>query len=358
MKVTIKKQTLENLVSSLNPYVDRRDLSSIISHIYLKASNGVLELKATDQEIGLEFFLTNDIDIKEEGEATANGKSLQDIIKGLKNGEITLETNKDTLIVKQNRSRFKIVMQKTSDFPNFPSIENKAKFEINANLLSLGLKKVATCIEEKNPRTEFTGALIDIKKENISLVGSDGKKLSVFNLNIQNEKEFKIILPKRAIIEVQKLFTNNIDIFYDDTMLIAKGENFLFYTKLINGRYADYEKVINIDFKNSVILNREKIIEGIRTVNIISENIKITLNKNSIDFEALSLVGDEAKTQIDVDLNIENSYELRLKYKNILDFLSTTNNENFELKYNEVAMPIMLLCDDLKTVITQINMVR
>ena len=358
MKVTIKKQVLESIVSSLNPYVDRRDLSAITSHIYLKANAWLLELKATDQEIGLQYSLNNDIDIKEEGEATANAKSLQDIVKSLKDGEITLETVGETLVVKQNRSRFKIAMQKSSDFPAFPNIDGKAKFEINASLLSSGLKKVVTCIESNNPRPEFTGALIDIRQDNIFLVGSDGKRLGVFALNIANEKEFKIILPKRAIAEMQKLFSNDIEIFYDETMLIAKGQSFLFYTKLINGRYADYERVVNTEFKHSVILNRNEIIEGIRTVNIISEDIKITLNKTSIDFEALSVVGDEAKTQIDANLQIEAPYELRVKYKNILDFLGTTNSDSFELKYNEAAMPIMLHSDDLRTIVTQVNIAR
>ena len=89
-----------------------------------------------------------------------------------------------------------------------------------------------------------------------------------------------------------------------------------------------------------------------------SEDIKITLNKTSIDFEALSVVGDEAKTQIDANLQIEAPYELRVKYKNILDFLGTTNSDSFELKYNEAAMPIMLHSDDLRTIVTQVNIAR
>lgn len=355
MKFTIKKQVLENIVSNINPYLEKRDNSAITSHIYFCAKDGVVFIKATDQELGLCYQINSEIDIKEGGEATANGKSLLDIIKGLKDGEVTLYDENDSLRIKQNRSLFKISMQKASDYPDFPSTAGKAQLNLNSNLLAGGLKKVEPCIDANNAKYEFTGALLDIKSDSVNIVGSDGKRLAVCALNVASDKEFKIILPKRAINEIQKLFNKEIELFYDETILIAKGADFTFFTKLINGKYADYERVVNVNYADKITLKRDEIIAGIKTVRTISDIVKITFSKNTIDFEVLSNVGDEAKDQIETELNINESFDILVRYKNLLDFLGSIDTATFELRYGQKGMPFIVQSENLSTIITQIT---
>lgn len=354
MKFTIKKQVLEKIISNLNSFTEKKDLSAVNSHIYFNMGESGLIIKATDSEIGLEYQV-NEVELKEMGEATAHGKNLLDIIKNLKDGEITLSTEGDNLHVKQNRSQFKIAMQKASDFPKFPSIENKDKFNINAGILSQSLKKVEYCIDPNNPKYEFTGALLDIKESGINIVASDGRRLAVYELNINAEKNVKIILPKRAIAEIQKLLTQNIEIFYDETILMARAENFVFFTKLINGTYADYERLINSNFANKTTLNRDKILEGIKTVKLLSEDVNIKFSKEIISFATQNQVGEIAQTEIETAIDIQNDYEVKVKSKNILDFLGAIEDENFEFNYNDAGMPIMLKSANLRTMIVQVS---
>lgn len=354
MKFTIKKQVLEKHISNLNSFTEKKDQSAVNSHIYFKVDEKGLILKATDNEIGLEYQIT-DVDIKENGEATAHGKNLLDIIKNLKEGEITLSTENDNLHVKQNRSQFKIAMQKASDFPFFPSLDGKDKFDINAGILSQSLKKVEYCIDPNNPKYEFTGALLDIKESNINLVASDGRRLGVYELNINAGKNVKIIIPKRAIAEIQKLLTQNIEIFYDETILMAKAENFVFFTKLINGNYADYERLINSNFANKIILKRDQITDGIKTVKLLSEDINIKFSQNLMSFETQNQLGEIAQTEIEVELSISQDYEIKVKSKNILEFLGAIETQEFEFNYNDAGMPIMLKSENLRTMIVQVS---
>lgn len=354
MKFTIKKQVLEKHISNLNSFTEKKDQSAVNSHIYFKVDEKGLILKATDIEIGLEYQIT-DVDIKENGEATAHGKNLLDIIKNLKEGEITLSTENDNLHVKQNRSQFKIAMQKASDFPFFPSLDGKDKFDINAGILSQSLKKVEYCIDPNNPKYEFTGALLDIKESNINLVASDGRRLGVYELNINAGKNVKIIIPKRAIAEIQKLLTQNIEIFYDETILMAKAENFVFFTKLINGNYADYERLINSNFANKIILKRDQITDGIKTVKLLSEDINIKFSQNLMSFETQNQLGEIAQTEIEVELSISQDYEIKVKSKNILEFLGAIETQEFEFNYNDAGMPIMLKSENLRTMIVQVS---
>ncbi len=355
MKVLIKKNVLESIVINTNPYLDKKDLSSITSHIFLSARDGVLNIKATDNEIGLEYKVKN-ATIADEGMATANGKKLLDIIKSLKDGDIMLETIQNHLYIKQNNSKYRLPMQKPEDFPEFPSLENKKKFDINAGSLSKSLKKISSSIENVNSKIELTGALIDIKKDHINLVGTDTKRLSVYQLEINSQNDpFSIIIPKKAITEIQKLFFENIKIYYDENIFIAVSQNFEFFTKLINGRYPDYTRVVPNEIKQNIILNREKIIEGIKTISMLSEIVKITIAPDNISFESINDDNSEAKTFIEYRSNVSDQIILGVKNRFILDFLSSIEDSEFNLGYNEPNLPFILSSGDLRTVVMPVN---
>lgn len=355
MKVLIKKNILETIIINTSSYLDKKDLSSITSHIFINAKNSTLTIKATDNEIGLSYKSQN-VNIVDEGIATANGKKLLDIIKSLKDGEVILETIQNHLYIKQNNSKYRLPMQKADDFPDFPTIENKKRFNINAANLSKSLKKITNSIENTNSKIELTGALIDIKNNSINLVGTDTKRLSVYTIDIESQSEpFSIIIPKKAIVEIQKIFYENIEIYYDENIFIAISQNFEFFTKLINGRYPDYERVIPKESKININLNREKMIEGIKTISMLSEIIKITINKENITFESINNDNSEAKTVIEQKFDIEDNIILGVKNRFILDFLSSIEDSEFTLSYNDVGLPFVLSSEELKTVIMPIN---
>ena len=355
MKVLIKKNILETIIINTSSYLDKKDLSSITSHIFINAKDSTLTIKATDNEIGLSYKSQN-VNIVDEGIATANGKKLLDIIKSLKDGEVILETIQNHLYIKQNNSKYRLPMQKADDFPDFPTIENKKRFNINAANLSKSLKKITNSIENTNSKIELTGALIDIKNSSINLVGTDTKRLSVYTIDIESQSEpFSIIIPKKAIVEIQKIFYENIEIYYDENIFIAISQNFEFFTKLINGRYPDYERVIPKESKININLNREKMIEGIKTISMLSEIIKITINKENITFESINNDNSEAKTVIEQKFDIEDNIILGVKNRFILDFLSSIEDSEFTLSYNDVGLPYVLRSEELKTVIMPIN---
>ncbi|ANE33402.1 DNA polymerase III subunit beta [Campylobacter hyointestinalis] len=355
MKVLIKKNVLESIVTNTNPYLEKKDLSSITSHIFISAKDGILSIKATDHEIGLAYKVKNAV-INDEGKATANGKKLLDIIKSLKDGDIMLETIQNHLYIKQNNSKYRLPMQKAEDFPSFPNLENKKKFDINAGLLSKSLRKISNSIEAVNSKIELTGALIDVKKEYINLVGTDTKRLSIYKLETNSDNEnSNIIIPKKAITEIQKLFFENIEIYYDENILIAVSQNFEFFTKLINGKYPDYNRVVPNETKQNLILNREKMIEGIKTISMLSEYIKITFNAENISFESINEDNSEAKTLIEYKNNISEEIVIGMKNRFMLDFLTSIEDSEFSLGYNDSGLPFILRSGDLKTIIMPVN---
>lgn len=355
MKAIINKNALESIVTNTNPYLEKKDLSAITSHIYIQAKDGILNIKATDHEIGLAYKLSN-VKIVDEGNATANGKKLLDIIRSLKDEEVTLETVNNYLYIKQKNSKYKLPMYKFEDFPKFPSAEGKNKFDIDSIMLGRSLKKILPNIDSNNPKFELNGALIDIKQGYINIVGTDTKRLSVFRFETPTQNEFSIIIPKKAISEIQKLFFDRIEIYYDENILIAQSSNFEFFTKLINGKFPDYDRVIPKEIKKRIRLSRDKMVEGIKSISILSENMKIIFAPQTITFESIVEDNSEARTVIDYQTGLEEEFFIGVKNRYLMDFLGNIEEDSFELGFNDANLAFTVSSNELKTIIMPINL--
>ena len=240
MKIIVTKQLIESVLINMQPFLEKKDATQITSHIYLEAKNNICTIKATNSEIGLIIQIEN-VDIEEEGSITANGKRLLDIIRILKDEEIILERQKDNLNIKQNKSRFKLPIFNPNNFPTFPNIENKSQITLNSINLIKGLKYISPSIDNNNPKFELNGALLNIQENITELVGTDTRRLAVASIKNRSKDEISIIIPKKAIMEIQKLFIDQIEIYYDETNLIIVNNNYFFFTRLINGNYPDYQ---------------------------------------------------------------------------------------------------------------------
>lgn len=355
MKVSIGKSVLETVLIKSQPYLEKKDLSQITSHLYIACDEDVFTIKATDYEIGLTYH-TQNIRIVDQGKASANGKKLLDIVKILKDEEIVLETINDYLYIKQNNSKFKLPMFNPNEFPDFPSIENKPQFELDSKILVHSIKKIASAIDTNNPKFELNGALIDIQNGYLNLVATDTRRLAIVKLENQIQDSFSLIIPKKAIAEIQKLFFDEIEMYYDENTLIAKSKDFTFFTKLINGKFPDYERIIPKEKNFRLLLDRSKMIDAIKQVSTISNEMKITFKQNNIVFESLNDDNIEAKTEIEFNTGLQSEIILAVNARYVNDFLANIDDNNFTLGYNDSGLPFTLENDTFTTIVMPIMM--
>lgn len=350
MKLNINKNTLEAAILLCNAYVEKKDSSTITSHLLFHAEDDKLTIKASDFEIGLVYKIRK-IRIENSGFATVNAKSIVDVIKNLNNEELTLETIDNSLFIRQKSTKYKLPMFNYEDFPEFPSTDNKNKFDIDSSDLSRSLKKILPAIDTNNPKYSLNGAFLDIKTDKINFVGTDTKRLAVYTLEKNNPNEFHISIPKKAILEMQKLFYEKIEIFYDENMLIAKNENFEFFTKLINDKFPDYERVIPQNFKQEFTFQTEDFVDSLKKISVVADKMKLHFMKNKIVFEGISLDNMEAKTELETQLNIEEEFALTIKIKYLVDFLNTIEENEFKIKIQEPNLAFIVSSAGLEVII-------
>jgi len=353
MKIKAQKQIIESILINLQPFLEKKDASQITSHILFHSQNNKCIIKATDSEIGLKI-VTDHIIIESEGSFTANGKKLLDIIRILKDDEITLEVLDNTLIIKQKHSKFKLPIFDANSYPDFPSIENKPQITLDSLSLIQNLKKISPAIDTNNPKFELNGALINIKNNATDLVGTDTRRLAIATILGNNSEELSLIVPKKAILEIQKLFLDQIDIYYDETNLIISNENYFFYTRLINGKFPDYQRIVPSSTKHQIILPKKEMIDSIKMITTISQEIKMRLLSDVIIFESLSADNVEAKTELEIDTGLNEKFEISFNSKYLLDFISQVDKNEFTIEFNEPSLPFIVKDDNFITIIMPI----
>lgn len=365
MKITLNKNNFEIVLNNFQSFLDKKDSSQITSHIYLETIDNKLLLKATDYEVSIQSKI-DILEKLEDGIATVEGKKILSIIKPLDDGEITMETKGAQIIIKQNKTKYELPTFNATEFNNATKFPEIADSDTKINLDSIdfieSIKKVAVAADSPKAdmhRIELSGTLLDVKDYHCNFVGTDTRRLAIIRHNTQSVgAQISIIIPKRAIMEITKLFYDEFEIYInkkpesDPTMLFIKSQNYTFSTKLISGKYPDYEKIIPKEFKLECKLPKDAIIKAIKKVNSLSANVKITLDSQGLLFESMNQEsGEIAESKIELALNIAESITLGMNSKYILDFLNFVSGEEFEILINEGNMPFMVRDSQYSTIV-------
>jgi len=353
MKIRANKQIIESILINLQPFLEKKDASQITSHIYFETLEDRCIVRATDTEIGLQI-ITEAFQIDHPGSFTANGKKLLDIVRILKDDEITLELFDNAVLIKQKHSKFKLPVFDAEAFPKFPDLDDKPKISLDSMNLIRNLKKITPAIDTNNPKHELNGALINIKKESTDLVGTDTRRLAIATIPNPSEEELDLILPKKAILEIQKLFLDRIEIHYDQTTLIITNDDYFFFTRLINGKFPDYQRIVPQSLKHQIELPKREMLDAIRMITTISQDIRITFLPDSVLFNGISGDNVEAKTEIELQTGIPDRFDISLNSRYLLDFLAQIEHDHFTMGLNESTLPFLVRDENFITIIMPI----
>jgi DNA polymerase-3 subunit beta len=353
VKFVIAKAELENTLSTLQPFLEKKDNSLITAHVLFETKNDELKIRATDNEIGL-VIKTTEFDLESEGSFTVNGKKILDVVRALNDDQILLEGNAESLQIKQNRSKYKLPSFNPDLFPHFNMETGDGEVSIDGKKLIQALRKITPAIANANPKFELNGALIDVRASSINVVATDTKRLALYKIEQSSDKNYPIIIPKKAIAEMVKIFTSDLKLYYDETNLTITNDNYFFYTRVINGKFPDYERIVPRELKRSFLFNVNKFIDAIRQVSTLSTEIKITFESGLIRFETLNESIEEAKTAIETDISVEDPISIAVNSRFILDFLTQTQSEQFAIGVNDSSSPFILRSENFSTIVMPI----
>jgi len=354
MKIVIPKRELENTLVKSIPFLEAKDMSQITSNVLITLSDDTMSINATDYQMGLKSTVSV-MGIVNDGTAIVNGKKLLDIIKVLKDDNVTIETKGNDLHISQSRSKFKLSLFGDGEFPSFPKMDNSIELSIDSARMINALREITPSIDLNNPKHEFNGALIDIKSDGINFVSSDMRRLSLVNIPGENDNELAIIIPRKAILEIQKLFIEDVKIYCNDIYLIIEANNFIFFAKLVNGKFPDYSRIIPSEINHSINIPKLSMIESIKQVQIVSDEITINISDDTMTFGAVNDFNDKSSTDMEIEYS-GGDIVFAVNSKILLDFLNVIYNNEFTIQINDANLPFILESGDLKTIVMPIQL--
>lgn len=350
MEFKIEKTILSDAIASLNSYVEKKDLKSIVANILVKIDNCVLTMYATDYDFGLSLDIVN-IQDSTDGEFLVNATNFLNIIKRLKAGEVHIILNGNSITIKQNKSKLNLEVLPTNDFPKYKLDEsNMQTLDFKSSEIVKGIKNTLFSVDNNNPKYELQSMLFDFDKT-LKIVSTDTRSLSVYDTKIEVDKQMQLLIPKKSIVEIQKLLLVDCTILFDNTNFIIKLKDILFHTKLINGKFPAYQRVIPERFNYEFEILTQTFIENIKLVTALEPIIKISFGPGLIKIESNPADGKNiAVTEIENENINANDVFIKANSTQLLNALNNVESSVFKFMMNEHNLPMMLQDGSFKVI--------
>ncbi len=353
MKFQISKSKLFKSLSHLQGIVDKKNSLPILSNILIEAKNSNLILSSTDMDISIVDKL--ECNVLEEGSTTLNSQILYDIVRKIdENTNIEIISNNGKILtLRASGSRFSLSCLPKEDFPIIDKDSEGASIKINSKVLFKLIDKTKFAISNEETRYFLNGLYFNIfeenNKTNVTLVGTDGHRLAKFSHSIdQKTNKFSgVIIPRKTINELSKLLSDidkEIEILISSSKIIFYIEDLVFISKLIDGTFPDYKRVIPNENDNILEVNREKLLSAVDRVSTIANEkspvIKFKVLKDIIN---LNTISNDNSTATE-DLTIEYSgkeFEIGFNSKYIMDIINNLEDNQITLKFKDGSSPII-----------------
>jgi len=253
--------------------------SNLPGAIYITTKNGQVELQGNDFELGIR--LTIDGDIKEPGTLVVGSRYFQELIRKLPGDTIELYKPEDgnSLTITSGSSEFNLVTLHPDDFSLVEQIHDQDHVNIDSFAMKelIDLTNYAAATDEDRP--VFTGALLEIKENEVTMVATDTHRMAVKKITIDEPATtpMRAIIPTKTLAEVSRLLpTDNpamINIIWNRTQIVFNFESIYIISRLIEGTYPEYEKVIPSQFDSSAVIDRREFAGAVDRVSLLAKDI-------------------------------------------------------------------------------------
>ncbi len=353
MKFQISQKKIFKTLSHLQGIVDKKNTLPILSNILLEAKDNTLTLSSTDMDISIVEKL--DCNVLEDGSTTINSQIIYDIVRKLdNNNEVEMISNNGKILtVRASGSRFSLSCLPKEDFPIIDQKSDGVNIKINSRILFKLIDKTKFAISNEETRYFLNGLYFNIHKENekseVTLVGTDGHRLAKFSHTLDQsiEQVTGVIIPKKTINELSKLLSdidNDVDIVISSNKIIFYIENLVFMSKLIDGTFPDYKRVIPNDNKNTLEVNRDKLLSAVDRVSTVANEkspvIKLNLLKDVINLNTVNNDNSTASEDLKLSYNGED-LEIGFNSKYIMDIVNNLEDEMITIKFKDGSSPII-----------------
>ena len=340
MNIIINTEEFVDHLSKVVGVVDRKQTMPILGHVLISGSSGEITITATDLEVQVSSkFKAN---ISEDFLITLPGRKLFDILRSLGNTELELSSDNDTILLKTAKSKFSLQQLPSNEFPLFENTEGDQTFSIKQQTLSEIFNKTQFAMAQQDVRFYLNGLLLEINPESLNVVGTDGHRLAKTTTTLDKKSitEQSCIVPRKAIQELTRSLSDEKEC---KVSLVDNQASFSFSqvsltTKLIDGTFPDYNRVIPAEPTTNIILDTKILKPALQRVSILANEkfrgVRIDIDNNKIIISSENPEQEQAVEDIDIDdTNVKLSIGFNVSY--LIDAVNACSGELVTLGVND-----------------------
>jgi DNA polymerase-3 subunit beta len=348
MKFQILQENLSKALSVASRFASSKAQLPILGNILLSTKKSKVYVSSTNLEISASVQVG--AKIEEEGEISVPAKVITELVSNLPKETISLSAEKEQLKVSTTGFSSKILGINPSDFPKIPtSISEEESVKLSWESLASSLSQVLFATSTDETRPVLTGVLFLFSGESLSLVATDGFRLSrkMIPLKVKKESVGKIVIPKGVLGEITRSEATDSEILMfkesKEKQVIFGVGDIILASRLLEGEYPDFEKIIPRSASVKVLLDKEEFLRAIRLASIFAREsanivrIKVLDDLVKVLAESSAAGSQETKVDAKVEKEKKEDFEIAFNYKFLEDFLHSVVGDEIEMRFTGVS---------------------
>lgn len=338
MKLSTSRESLLKPLQAVIGVVERRQTMPVLANVLLVAKDSNLSITATDLEV--ELVASSAVDsVEVPGEITVPARKFLDICRSLPdNATVTVALKGDRLSVQSGRSKFVLATLPAAEFPIIDDIDADRELTLAQADLGVLLEKTHFSMAQQDVRYYLNGLLLETDGKKLRAVATDGHRLALCDatLNASSGAKTQVIVPRKGVLELQKLLSGEGDVelsFGANHIRIVVGD-IRFTSKLIDGRFPDYDRVIPETNANVVKASRDALRHSLQRAAILSNEkyrgVRLEFKNNSIRVQANNPDQEEAEDEVEVEYSGD-KMEIGFNVNYLLDALAAVEIDDVEV---------------------------
>lgn len=341
MKFTAAREALLKPLQAVIGVVERRQTMPILSNVLLIAKDGLLTITATDLEV--ELVAEAIVDTEANGEITVSGRKLLDICRALPEGaQISVSLSGEKLSVRSERSKFNLVTLPAAEFPVIEDIKAGQTITVSQKSLRRLIEKTHFSMAQQDVRYYLNGMLLETGGSYLRAVATDGHRLALCRVALDGDEreEQQVIVPRKGVLELQRLMEGDGDLNIElgANHIRIQLENIRFTSKLIDGRFPEYDRVIPKKSANELKANRADLKAALQRTAILSNEkyrgIRLVIRDSGVVLQAHNPEQEEAEEELEVQYSGED-IEIGFNVNYLLDALSAVEGDEVTLSVQD-----------------------
>lgn len=344
MEITVSKTELLKELTATQGVVERKTTIPILSNFLFEAADGALTITATDLDLSLRTSCV--ATVKKEGACTIPARKLYDYVKLLGDGDVSVKLLENHWVnIRSGRSNTKMVGMARSNFPSVPVFPASNAVKIPAQIFRMLISKTVFAISNEESRYTLNGALMVLKPESITMVATDGHRLShimkeglAFDIN----GEFRTLIPRKAMVELVSLLTapdlEYLEFAKDESTLFFRLGSRLLTSRQLTGQFPNYEAVLPKENNKSISVRTADLQGAIQRVAQFADErsgaIKMRFEKNELRVSSSSTETGESEDSIETVYDGE-TLSIGFNSQYLVDFLKATDSENVRIEFKD-----------------------